>query len=419
VRLPRCRERLLVRAAVALSVLTARLSERNQFRLEEPERERVVARMFIAAAALLAWTCRLVVRASAPFNEALLQARRTVFGSWLPPDSLVVIAPIWSNGKRDIVHTTCVNFNYLLLMSDPARRFLVSAYWAKFRIDFLWYCAIRILDDPLGRADRVIWLGNTPDEVRMARDMGLRSAYVNHNCFLNVSRFPVTNVARTRRYDAVLNANASRLKRHELAAGVPHLAYITYSRDEQGRLLWPVATFAPEFRNIEYLDERERWTIYDDARCGLVLSAIEGASYATVEFLLTGLPVVSTRSIGGREVWFDERNAILCDDAPAAVAAAVAEWRTRWDRGDVDPVSIRSDCLRRIMEFREQFVRTLQELFDDMGIQVAAKSVFHDLESRDMLLHSVSFQRTDSPHRHPHCQGKGWHRLDAIPGTAA
>jgi glycosyltransferase involved in cell wall biosynthesis len=38
---------------------------------------------------------------------------------------------------------------------------------------------------------------------------------------------------------------------------------------------------------------------------GLCLSTVEGSNYASMEYMLAGLPIVSTPSIGGREVYFD------------------------------------------------------------------------------------------------------------------
>ena len=38
----------------------------------------------------------------------------------------------------------------------------------------------------------------------------------------------------------------------------------------------------------------------------------EGANYSSSEYLLCGLPVVSTESSGGRDYWFDDYNSIIC-----------------------------------------------------------------------------------------------------------
>ena len=65
------------------------------------------------------------------------------------------------------------------------------------------------------------------------------------------------------------------------------------------------------------------------AAVGLCLSRMEGANYASLEYMLAGLPVVSTPSIGGREMYFDPEFCIVCDPDPVAVREAVESLRSR------------------------------------------------------------------------------------------
>ena len=51
------------------------------------------------------------------------------------------------------------------------------------------------------------------------------------------------------------------------------------------------------------LNTEEVRRILVQSRCGLALSAQEGAMYASGEYLLAGLPVVTTRSRGGRDAF--------------------------------------------------------------------------------------------------------------------
>ncbi len=66
-----------------------------------------------------------------------------------------------------------------------------------------------------------------------------------------------------------------------------------------------------------------------EAGSASILSAEEGSSYASMEYLLAGLGVVSTHSTGGRDVYFDPDYCITCDPTPEAVRDAVAELRAR------------------------------------------------------------------------------------------
>jgi hypothetical protein len=83
--------------------------------------------------------------------------------------------------------------------------------------------------------------------------------------------------------------------------------------------------------------------------------------FASMEYLLTGIPVVTTPSRGGRAVFFNHENSIVCEPNPQAVLEAVREWVKR----DVAPLSIRNSALGPVMAHRER----LSTLFKSIGIK--------------------------------------------------
>lgn len=106
-------------------------------------------------------------------------------------------------------------------------------------------------------------------------------------------------------FDAVYNASLWPSKRHELAFEIPRVAYITYYYDVLGtkagvqtrfelprnppaghRLINPVVEDLPVLIPPEAVNE-----VYGRAAVGLCLSPEEGAMYASMEYLLAGLPV--------------------------------------------------------------------------------------------------------------------------------
>jgi glycosyltransferase involved in cell wall biosynthesis len=91
------------------------------------------------------------------------------------------------------------------------------------------------------------------------------------------------------------------------------------------------------------------------SRCGLCLSAEEGQMRASAEYMLWGLPVVSTGSIGGRDEYFDDRFCLICDDNPASIAAAVKEAVSR----NLDPQAIRNAFLAKVMERRARLLQSI------------------------------------------------------------
>ncbi len=73
---------------------------------------------------------------------------------------------------------------------------------------------------------------------------------------------------------------------------------------DQVRAALPHATFTHDPPTL-YLNSWEVARKLNACRVGMCLSETEGAMFAAVEYLLCGLPVVSTPSQGGRDVWFD------------------------------------------------------------------------------------------------------------------
>jgi glycosyltransferase involved in cell wall biosynthesis len=133
-------------------------------------------------------------------------------------------------------------------------------------------------------------------------------------------------------FDAIYVARLEPEKRHELAASIPSLV-LTHGPPPLGgearvRRLLPKARFANfevvrgEYR---YLTDAELVSLMNRSAVGLCLSAIEGSMRVSMEYRLAGTPVVSTRSIGGRDRYFLGPHVRVVDDDPDAVAAAVRE----------------------------------------------------------------------------------------------
>ena len=94
------------------------------------------------------------------------------------------------------------------------------------------------------------------------------------------------------------------------------------------------------------------------ARCGLILSAREGASFCSSEYLLCGLPIVDTPAIGGRSVLYPEEYVRFVDPTCEAVGAGVEYWATH----PVDPMRIRAAWLEKAKPHRAEYRKLMREL---------------------------------------------------------
>lgn len=200
-------------------------------------------------------------------------------------------------------------------------------------------------------------LANSPTEVETLSGFGIRTVLCHQNAFLDESLYKIIPGVE-KRFDALYIARITPFKRHRLAAQVESLELIgDYSEKEQ---LYVEATLA-ELRHARWVRGVPARRIYrhiNRARCGLCLSAEEGAMFVSAEYLLCGIPIVNTANIGGRDFLFPEFAVKTVADAPEAVAAAVAEWKN----AAPPPEDIRRAVLENMRIHRAILLKMLNEI---------------------------------------------------------
>lgn len=223
------------------------------------------------------------------------------------------------------------------------------------------------------------------DAYRLAK-AGIDCFATNSSIFTNERIFrpllPLDGAGR--RYDAVYNARFEPYKRHELAAKVESVALIydrfdrnASKRENDIRQWLPTAHYLNhEYGNGQYrkLDTGEISVELNRAYCGLCLSAEEGEMRASIEYLLCGIPVVSTKSIGGRDRYFDSPYAIVTADDPQAIADAVAEMKRR----KLGKAAVRDHVGRIVAHERSGFLKTLNLISHDI---FGARGAFEDVRA--------------------------------------
>lgn len=166
---------------------------------------------------------------------------------------------------------------------------------------------------------RIFWMCATPREAQRLGMVGYRTAWCHHNLFCDETEFRPLNTVKL--YDAVYTSVIRPYKRLELASAIKSLRIITGSVADIGKL--PALGVGHAMVNEKFLDRRGVSSAISECRVGLALSAQEGGMLACTEYLLCGLPVVSTPSMGGRDVWLDNTNSIIVPPDALSVEAAV------------------------------------------------------------------------------------------------
>lgn len=211
------------------------------------------------------------------------------------------------------------------------------------------------------RKDNFYIMFNSEHEMGNFTPRGFQGEVINHNAWLDENQVMKPIPGTHKLYDAVYVARRSAFKRHMLAQNVPKLALI--AGRNHGKDISEVPD-NPAFINDEPLKPREVCEKINQSHVGLILSASEGACFSSSEYLLCGVPVVSTPSFGGRDVWYNEYNAIICDPDPDAVADAVEEFKKR----QPDPAAIRQMHIDIAQVHRKRFIAQLRRVFDRFGV---------------------------------------------------
>jgi glycosyltransferase involved in cell wall biosynthesis len=225
---------------------------------------------------------------------------------------------------------------------------------------------------------RVIYAANAASELPWLEQAGIEAVWCSHNALVDERVFapdPVGYAGAGCEFDAIYDARFSRFKRHPLASEVKRLALIHYAAPALCEPLWWVAA-RWRLRHARGIN-RTKWGFWPRslsppevaaalrrARTGLCLSAEEGAMVASIQYLLCGLPVVTTPSHGGRDVFFDRENSIEVEPNAAAVAGGVRLMIKR----NVDPWAIRARALERMAEHRARLFALVEDFQRENGV---------------------------------------------------
>lgn len=207
---------------------------------------------------------------------------------------------------------------------------------------------------------RVAVLANAGAEVAALERAGIETHWVQHNAFLDERRYRPLGGAE-RPFDAAYIARLTPFKRHGLLPVelAPRLLFLGASvrpaeRDFAAgvREKYAAARWVPSFSGAKV----SCWLAL--AKCGLALSATEGACFASAEYPLCGLPVVDTPALGGRAALYPEEFVRSVGAAPEAIAEGIAHWAAHRP----DPRKVRAAWLAKAAPHRDRFRRLLREL---------------------------------------------------------
>ena len=213
------------------------------------------------------------------------------------------------------------------------------------------------------------FLCNSQKEFEIMLAYGFRGQIINNNAWLDENLYSILDI--DKKYNALLIARRSDFKRHYLASKVENLALISkghaYDQCHENLIIPPHV-----YDNESPLNTNQVVQKINESHVGLCLSSFEGACFASSEYLLCGIPVVSTKSVGGRDFWYDNYNSIICEDTEDSVAEAVNYFL----KNKRDPEIIRSRHIEKASQQRSLFIQVLQKTFFDYDISLNASEYY-------------------------------------------
>ena len=243
----------------------------------------------------------------------------------------------------------------------------------------------------------IIFCAPTNETYELMIKKGYNAKLINANAFLDYNLLLIGNKERI--YDAVINSRPFWWKRVYLTNKVRNLAYIKgndWAKNETTWNGWKDMNFSLIAENIRVDKVIE---IYQQSKMGIILSGntgenqqglCEGSNYSTCEYLLCGLPVITTPNGGGRNFWLNDYNSILCEPDEYSVSNSVEIILKKIENNELDREKIRNYQINKMDEMRKNFNNKIQEIFNIHNIDIDAKEYFKKKYYHKMLNYDIN-----------------------------
>jgi hypothetical protein len=205
--------------------------------------------------------------------------------------------------------------------------------------------------------------------------------YCNHNAFLHEDRF-IIKPEIEKNYDMIISSCFNNYKCVSLAKEIPNVLHMGYKNSTIEYI--PDFGFRANFKNnsMNFSDDwrwictKEHVSLLNSSICGGIFSKLEGACFSSSEYLLCGLPVISTPSVGGRDVFYTPENSIICEPTTKSVKDCFDTLLHNIDR--YDKYKIREAHIIKQDIFRNNLTSLLKDIIEDKYKETV---VFEDLKS--------------------------------------
>jgi len=245
-----------------------------------------------------------------------------------------------------------------------------------------WYCKMdEEIENILIFSDNyeIIFLSNTIEEQKYYREkLKIECLFVNHNTFINETLYFIEeNIEK--KFDIFVNSTFSPYKRLEFTKLINNIAYVgRYPEDyDIKNINLNENVCFLNFKDNIFTKENHRWInpeeinkISNKCLMGGIFSKIEGSCFSSGQYLLCGLPIISSKSIGGRDIWYNEKNMIYCEESPESVLKCIEIVKNMLDKKLFDKYEIRKTHIELQEHFRSYLTNYIIEKLNDKNVDI-------------------------------------------------
>jgi hypothetical protein len=222
----------------------------------------------------------------------------------------------------------------------------------------------------------------------------LTCCIANHNAFIDETVYKIDRTVE-QKFDLVVNSSFTAVKNYHLIKNIKNMCAIGYfSVFEQATESTMPSPFAycPNFEdktrsitNFKWISPVESCKYYNMSKIGGIFSEKEGACFSSSEYLLCGMPVLSCRPDGGREIWYNNDNSIICNADEKSVIENFKIIIDKYDKGEYDREKIRNTHIEQMEVHRNNLTSAVMNLLEQMTLD---RPTFDDLKDSLKYYHS-------------------------------
>jgi len=225
------------------------------------------------------------------------------------------------------------------------------------------------------------FFANSEEENSNLIKFGLESIFCNKNCFLDEDNYKI-NPKTSKKYDAIYISRIAPVKRHLLAAKIKNLLLVGSVDEKEKEYAAKVKEKLKQAKWQQNLSTNALSKCINQAKVGLALSDVEGSMFGSTEYLLCGIPQVSTPSVGGRDVFFQDEYVKIVSANEDDIAAGVLEMT----KCKTDPYKIRYETLKIMKQHRQTFMDYVQSIYDKENKRRIFENQWQDIFTHKMGL---------------------------------